>query len=50
MVEAFRTHYNFLREHGSLGKTPAEDAGIWLDLGHNKIENLIKLASKNSSE
>jgi transposase-like protein len=47
LVEAYRTHYNFLREHGSLGKTPAEDAGIWMNLGQNKIENLIKLASKN---
>ena len=27
-------------------KTPAEQAGIKLDLGQNKIENLIKLASK----
>jgi len=31
------------------GKTPAEQAGIKLDLGQNKIENLIKLATKNSS-
>jgi transposase-like protein len=46
LVEAFRTNYNFLRKHGSLGKTPAEQAGIKLDLGQNKIENLIKLASK----
>ena len=28
-------------------KTPAEQAGIKLDLGQNKIETLIKLASKN---
>lgn len=48
LVEAYRTHYNFLRDHGSLGKTPAEQAGIKLDLGENKIENLIKLASKKS--
>lgn len=49
MVEAFRTNYNFLREHSSLGKTPAEQAGIKLDLGQNKIENLIKMASKTTS-
>jgi hypothetical protein len=36
---------NFTR-HGSLKKTPAEQAGIKLELGQNKIENLIKLASK----
>jgi len=29
-------------------KTPTEQAGIKLDLGQNKIENLIKLASKNN--
>jgi hypothetical protein len=36
-------HYNFIRNHGSTGKTPAEQAGIKLKLGQNKIENLIKL-------
>jgi len=45
-IEAFRIHYNFVREHGSIKKTPAEQAGIKLDLGENKIENLIKLAIK----
>ncbi len=43
-IEAFRIHYNFVREHGSIKKTPAEEAGIKLDLGQNKIESLIKLA------
>ena len=47
-IEAFRIHYNFVREHGSIKKTPAEEAGIKLDLGQNKIESLIKMASKNS--
>jgi len=47
LIEAFRIHYNFVREHSTLGKTPAEQAGVKLDLGQNKIENLIKLASKN---
>ena len=37
---------HFVREHGSIKKTPAEQAGINLNLGQNKIENLIKLASK----
>jgi len=45
-MEAFRIHYNFIREHGSIKKTSAEKAGIKLNLGQNKIENLIKLASK----
>lgn len=29
-------------------QTPAEQDGIKLDLGQNKIENLIKLASKKT--
>ena len=48
MVDAFRIHYNFIREHGNIKQTPAEKTGIKLDLGQNKIENLIKLASKQS--
>jgi len=48
IIEAMRIHYNFCREHSKLGKTPAEQAGIKLDLGQNKIENLIKLASKKA--
>ncbi|MGB6463139.1 MAG: DDE-type integrase/transposase/recombinase [Nitrosotalea sp.] len=46
IIEAMRIHYNFCREHAKLGKTPAEQAGIKLDLGNSKIETLIKLASK----
>jgi hypothetical protein len=46
-IDAFRIHYNFVRKHSSIDKTPAEQAGIKLDLGQNKIENLIKMASKN---
>ncbi len=40
-IEAFRIHYNFIREHGSIKKTPAEEAGIKLPLGQNKIENYL---------
>ena len=46
-IDVFRIHYNFLREHAGIGKTPAEQSGIKLDLGSNKIESLIKLALKN---
>jgi len=46
LIDAYRIHYNFIRNHGSIKQTPAEKAGIKLDLGQNKIENLIKLASK----
>lgn len=44
-IDAFRIHYNFVREHGSIKKTPSEEAGIKLRLDENKIESLIKLAS-----
>lgn len=46
LIDAMRVHYNFVRKHGSIDETPAEQAGIKLELGKNKIENLIKLASK----
>jgi hypothetical protein len=45
-IDAFRIHYNFIREPSSIKKTPAEEAGINLGLGNNKIESLIKLASQ----
>ncbi len=48
LIDAYRIHYNFIKEHSSIKKTPAEQAGIKLDLGQNKIESLIKMASKNS--
>jgi putative transposase len=47
LIDAYRIHYNFIREHGSIKKTPAEQAGIKLDLGQNRIESLIKMASNN---
>ena len=46
-IDAFRIHYNFIREHGSIKKTPAQKAGIKLNLGQNKIASLIKMASIN---
>ncbi len=48
LIDAYRIHYNFIRNHGSIGKTPAEKAGIKLDLDQNKLESLIKLATKRS--
>lgn len=47
-IDAFRIHYNFIREHSAIGKTPAEQAGIGLELGQNKIENLIKMATRKN--
>jgi hypothetical protein len=47
-IDTYRVHYNFVGEHGSIKQTPAEKAGIMLNLGQNKIENLIKLATKRT--
>ena len=44
LIDAYRIHYNFIRNHGSIKQTPAEKAGIKLDLGQNKIEKLIRLS------
>ncbi len=42
-----RIYYNFCREHSTLGKTPAEMAGIRLALNDNKIESLIRHSAIN---
>ena len=44
IIEAMRIHYNFCREHSTLGKTPAEQAGINLNMQENKVEALIRMA------
>ena len=36
-LDAMRINYNYVREHSTIGKTPAEKAGIKLKLGENKI-------------
>ena len=41
IIEVMRIHYNFLREHSKLGKTPAEQAGIKIE-GKNKPLTLIQ--------
>lgn len=47
MMEANRIYYNYLRPHQALeGKTPAEKAGIDLQLKGNKLEELIKRAKR----
>jgi putative transposase len=49
IINAMRVHYNFIREHQTLKKTPAEQAGINLNLQGKDIEKLIRLAAKNRS-
>jgi transposase-like protein len=45
IIEAMRIHYNYVREHSSLGKTPAESCGIRVE-GENKLLTLIQNATK----
>ncbi|MEE8358008.1 MAG: IS6 family transposase [Candidatus Hydrothermarchaeales archaeon] len=42
--------YNFVRPHGALeGGTPAEEAGLKLNLGRNKLMSLIRLSARAAS-
>jgi transposase-like protein len=51
LVDAMRIHYNFIRPHMALeNKTPAEKAGIKLELGQNKVESLMRLAALNTND
>jgi len=47
-LDGQRIYYNHIRGHQALGKTPAEAAGLELNLGKNKWESLIKKASRSS--
>jgi putative transposase len=43
LMDGFRDYYNFIRPHqGIEGQTPAEAAGIDLELGRNRYKNLIR--------
>jgi len=51
MLEANRIYYNYIRPHQALnGKTPAEKAGIDLQLEGNKWEELIKRAKRTQNK
>jgi transposase-like protein len=45
IIEAMRIHYNYVREHSSLGKTPAESCGIKIE-GENRLLTLIQNANR----
>jgi hypothetical protein len=48
-IKGQRIYYDYLRPHTALeGKTPAEAAGIKLDLTGNRWECLIKKAGKEN--
>lgn len=47
-ADAYATYHNFAREHTGLdGKTPAEAAKIDLELGHNRIKDLITKSTES---
>jgi len=49
MMEGFKNYYNFIRPHQALhGLTPAEMAGINLELGENKWKGLIEKAVEHT--
>ena len=53
ILDGWRSYYNFIRPHlGLKGKTPAEAAGIKLNLDKNKWLGLIQRANgvKNDSQ
>ena len=46
LVDAMRIHYNFIRPNQAIGgQTPAEAAGINLNLRENKVEGLMRQAA-----
>ena len=50
ILDGQRVYYNHIRPHQGLnGKTPAQAAGLDLDLGVNKWESLIKKAQANEN-
>jgi hypothetical protein len=51
LVDAMRIHYNFVRPHQAIGgQTPAEAAGINLNLGGNKVESLMRQAAVHAKD
>ena len=49
LLQGFRTHYNFIRKHTAIGKTPAEAAGIRLPF-ENGWGDLIQWATVYQSK
>jgi putative transposase len=45
LLDAMRIHYNFIRVNQAINQTPAEAAGINLNLGENKVESLMRQAA-----
>jgi len=47
LIQGFTDYYNFVREHSELGTTPAEKAGIDLNLGENRWMGLLRESMNN---
>lgn len=45
LIDAMHIHYNFIRINQAIGQTPAQAAGINLNLGENKVESLMRQAA-----
>ena len=45
ILDGYVIWYNFVRNHMTLGQTPAEEAGFAIDLGKNKWRKLIETAT-----
>jgi hypothetical protein len=50
LVDAMRIHYNFIRLNQAINQTPAEAAGINLNLGENKVESLMRQAAIHNKD
>jgi Integrase core domain len=51
LMDAMRNHYNFIRPTQAIGgQTPAEAAGINLNLGDNKVESLMRQAAVHAKD
>lgn len=51
LINALRIHYDFIRPHQAIGgQTPAEAAGINLNLGENKVESLMRQAAVHTKD
>lgn len=50
-IDGFKAYYNYIRPHKGLnGKTPAQEAGIELDLGRNRWMGLIKKSIEHQKQ
>lgn len=50
LIDGYVAYYNFVRKHQSIGKTPAEEAGLEIKGWKQLIENAQKLNTKNEIE